>query len=128
MFRRRYGCFRAHGLGLTSVAGEDCQVPGRLPSTGTSYAESPGGGNVHKSALHKHYAGFPWSGSVSGYLTTCSARIADDSIQTGQLSLNGIDPKQLSQKPGDLGLRITYRASAPPSEAGPDCDFAVPFA
>jgi DNA-binding transcriptional MerR regulator len=40
-----------------------------------------------------------------------------------------IDDKQLSLKPPDLGVRITYLASGPPSEtSGPDCDFAVPFA
>lgn len=42
---------------------------------------------------------------------------------------NRIDDKQLSIKPDDLGVRITYLASGPPSEtSGPDCDIAVPFA
>jgi DNA-binding transcriptional MerR regulator len=41
----------------------------------------------------------------------------------------GIDDEQFSLNPGDLGLRITYLASWPPSETtGPDCDVAVPFA
>ncbi|HTZ27153.1 MAG TPA: helix-turn-helix domain-containing protein [Streptosporangiaceae bacterium] len=41
----------------------------------------------------------------------------------------GMDPKQLSLTPEDLGVRITYLASRPPSEQiAPDCDFAVPFA
>jgi hypothetical protein len=41
----------------------------------------------------------------------------------------GIDPKQLSLPPEDLGVRITYLASQPPSEkSAPDCDFAVSFA
>jgi DNA-binding transcriptional MerR regulator len=41
----------------------------------------------------------------------------------------GIDDEQLSLKPEDLGVRITYLASRPPSETiGPECDFAVPFA
>lgn len=41
----------------------------------------------------------------------------------------GIDDKQLSLTPADLGVRITYLASQPPSEKrAPDCDFAVPFA
>lgn len=41
----------------------------------------------------------------------------------------GIDDKQLSLTPGDLGVRITYLASQPPNEqSAPDCDFAVPFA
>ncbi len=40
-----------------------------------------------------------------------------------------IDPTQLSLGPEDLGVRITYLASGPPSEtSAPDCDFAVPFA
>lgn len=42
---------------------------------------------------------------------------------------NRIEDEQLSLKPEDLGVRITYLASGPPSETtGPDCDFAVPFA
>lgn len=42
---------------------------------------------------------------------------------------NRIDDTQLSIKPDDLGVRITYLASGPPSEtSGPDCDIAVPFA
>ena len=42
----------------------------------------------------------------------------------------GIDDKQLSLTPDDLGVRITYLASQPPSDppVAPDCDFAVPFA
>jgi len=41
----------------------------------------------------------------------------------------GIDPKRLSLKPEDLGVRITYLASGPPTEtSAPECDFAVPFA
>ncbi|MGH3259672.1 MAG: hypothetical protein ACRDOU_30450, partial [Streptosporangiaceae bacterium] len=42
---------------------------------------------------------------------------------------NGIDPESLQLKPEDLGLRITYLAAGPVTEAGvPDCDFALPFA
>jgi DNA-binding transcriptional MerR regulator len=41
----------------------------------------------------------------------------------------GIDDKQLSLTPADLGVRITYLASEPSSDKrAPDCDFAVPFA
>ena len=41
----------------------------------------------------------------------------------------GIDPEQLALKPEDLGVRITYLASGPPTETSvPECDFAVPFA
>jgi hypothetical protein len=37
--------------------------------------------------------------------------------------------RRLSLKPEDLGVRITYLASGPPSEtSAPECDFAVPFA
>lgn len=40
-----------------------------------------------------------------------------------------IDYEKLSLKPQDLGMRITYLASGPPTEtSAPDCDFAVPFA
>lgn len=39
------------------------------------------------------------------------------------------EDKQLSLMPEDLGVRITYLASQPPSEkSAPDCDFAMPFA
>lgn len=39
------------------------------------------------------------------------------------------DPRQLSLTPEDLGVRITYFASQPPSEkSAPDCDLAVPLA
>jgi DNA-binding transcriptional MerR regulator len=40
-----------------------------------------------------------------------------------------IDPKSLTLKPEDLGIRITYLASKPVTESSaPYCDFAVPFA
>jgi DNA-binding transcriptional MerR regulator len=42
---------------------------------------------------------------------------------------HGTDPESLALKPEDLGVRITYLASAPVTETSvPDCDFAVPFA
>lgn len=42
---------------------------------------------------------------------------------------NRIEDKQSSLTPEDLGVRITYVASGPPSEtSGPECDFSVPFA
>jgi DNA-binding transcriptional MerR regulator len=42
---------------------------------------------------------------------------------------HGIEQKPLDLTPGQLGLRITYLASAPVTETSvPDCDFAVPFA
>ena len=51
----------------------------------------------------------------------------------GWAEKNRIEEEQLSLKPKDLGVRITYLASGPQSETpaetrGPDCDFAVPFA
>jgi DNA-binding transcriptional MerR regulator len=42
---------------------------------------------------------------------------------------DGIDPESLTLTPEDLGIRITYFASGPVTEASaPYCDFAVPFA
>ena len=42
---------------------------------------------------------------------------------------HAIRPEGLDLKPEDLGLRITYLASEPVSQASaPDCDLAVPFA
>jgi DNA-binding transcriptional MerR regulator len=41
----------------------------------------------------------------------------------------GIEDKELSLTPDDLGVRITYLATPPITETSvPDCDFAVPFA
>ena len=41
----------------------------------------------------------------------------------------GINPKTLTLKPEDLGMRITYLSSGPVTEtSAPYCDFAVPFA
>ncbi|NNN01691.1 MAG: MerR family transcriptional regulator [Acidimicrobiaceae bacterium] len=41
----------------------------------------------------------------------------------------GIHPESLTLKPDDLGVRITYLANGPVTEASPPyCDFAVPFA
>jgi DNA-binding transcriptional MerR regulator len=40
-----------------------------------------------------------------------------------------INPKTLTLKPEDLGMRITYLASGPiTATSAPDCDFAAPFA
>jgi hypothetical protein len=42
---------------------------------------------------------------------------------------NDLNPEDLTLKPEDLGMRITYLASGPVTETSvPDCDFAVPFA
>jgi DNA-binding transcriptional MerR regulator len=41
---------------------------------------------------------------------------------------HGINPDELTVKPEDLGMRITYLASEPVTEtSAPYCDFAVPF-
>ncbi len=40
-----------------------------------------------------------------------------------------LNPEELTLKPEDLGMRITYLASEPVTETSvPNCDFAVPFA
>ena len=53
---------------------------------------------------------------------------ADEALRTWA-DAQGFDPKQLSPTPADLGVRLTYLYSQPPSEtSGPDCDFAMPFA
>jgi hypothetical protein len=42
---------------------------------------------------------------------------------------HAIRPEGLDLKPEDLGVRITYLASEPVTQASvPDCDLAVPFA
>lgn len=52
-------------------------------------------------------------------------QLADQALRTWAEE-QSIDPKTLSLTPEDLGVRITYLASKPPS--APECDFAVPFA
>jgi hypothetical protein len=65
---------------------------------------------------------------AGGQIDAAQWRLADDALRTwaeGQ----SIDPMRLLLKPEDLGVRITYLASGPPSEtSAPECDFAVPFA
>jgi DNA-binding transcriptional MerR regulator len=63
-----------------------------------------------------------------GRIDAAQWRLADDALRAWAAE-RGIDPAQLTLKPEDLGVRITYLASGPPSEtSAPDCDFAVPFA
>ena len=63
-----------------------------------------------------------------GQITPAQWQLADEALRSWAAA-QGIDPKQLSLTPEDLGVRITYLASQPPGEtSGPDCDFAVPFA
>lgn len=57
-----------------------------------------------------------------------AAPLADEALRTWAAN-HAIDPEQLSLTPADLGVRITYLASGPPTEtSAPECDFAVPFA
>lgn len=64
----------------------------------------------------------------AGQLDAAQFRLASESLRTWAEN-QGIDPGQLSLTPANLGVRITYLASRPPTETrAPDCDFAVPFA
>jgi DNA-binding transcriptional MerR regulator len=64
----------------------------------------------------------------SGQIEGVQWRLAAEALRAWAED-QGIDPNQLSLKPEDLGVRITYLASGPPSEtSAPECDFAVPFA
>jgi DNA-binding transcriptional MerR regulator len=55
-------------------------------------------------------------------------RLADEALRAWAQD-QMLDPKQLSLKPEDLGIRITYLASRPLTKTSvPNCDFAVPFA
>ncbi len=63
-----------------------------------------------------------------GQISPAQWQLADEALRNWA-DAQGIDPEQLSLKPEDLGVRITYLASRPPSEtSAPECDFAVPFA
>jgi DNA-binding transcriptional MerR regulator len=67
----------------------------------------------------------PWPG---GPASPAQWQLADEALRSWA-EAQGIDPKQLSLTPEDLGVRITYLASRPPGEtSAPECDFAVPFA
>ena len=60
--------------------------------------------------------------------TRRSGQLAEEALRSWA-EAQGIDPKQLSLTPEDLGVRITYLASRPLTETSvPECDFAVPFA
>jgi len=63
-----------------------------------------------------------------GQIDAPQFQLADEALRAWAAE-QGIDPEQLTLKPEDLGVRITYLASGPPTETSvPDCDFAVPFA
>jgi DNA-binding transcriptional MerR regulator len=66
-----------------------------------------------------------------GQIDAAQWRLADDALRAWaeEQGIVGPGARQLSLKPEDLGLRITYLASRPPGEASaPDCDLAVAFA
>ncbi len=64
-----------------------------------------------------------------GQIDAAQFQLADQALRTWASEHGIIDSDQLSLKPEDLGVRITYLASGPPTEtSAPDCDFAVPFA
>ena len=55
-------------------------------------------------------------------------QLAGDALRSWR-DAQGIDDKDLTLTPEDLGVRITYLATPPITDASvPDCDFAVPFA
>jgi DNA-binding transcriptional MerR regulator len=65
---------------------------------------------------------------TGGQVDPAQWQLADEALRTWAEEQD-IDPKKLSLTPEDLGVRITYLASKPPSETNaPECDFAVPFA
>jgi DNA-binding transcriptional MerR regulator len=65
---------------------------------------------------------------TGGQIDPAQWQLADEALRTWAEE-QAIDPKKLSLTPEDLGVRITYLMSRPPSEtSAPECDFAVPFA
>jgi DNA-binding transcriptional MerR regulator len=63
-----------------------------------------------------------------GQTSPAQWQLADEALRSWA-DAQGIDPKQLSLTPEDLGVRITYLARPPVTETSvPECDFAVPFA
>jgi DNA-binding transcriptional MerR regulator len=63
-----------------------------------------------------------------GQIEATQWQLADEALRSWR-DAQGIDDKQLSLTPADLGVRITYLATPPVTDTSvPDCDFAVPFA
>jgi hypothetical protein len=62
----------------------------------------------------------------AGQADAAQWQLADEALRTWA-DEQGMDPKQLSLRPEDLGVRITYLMSGPPTSSA-ECDFAVPFA
>jgi hypothetical protein len=63
-----------------------------------------------------------------GQIDTTQWQLAYEALVSWR-DTQGIEDEQLSLTPDDLGVRITYLATPPITDASvPDCDFAVPFA
>ncbi len=63
-----------------------------------------------------------------GQIDATQWQLADEALRSWR-DAQGIEDKQLSLTPEDLGVRITYLATPPITDTSvPDCDFAVPFA
>jgi DNA-binding transcriptional MerR regulator len=63
-----------------------------------------------------------------GQIDASQWQLAHDAIVSWR-DAQGIEDRNLTLTPDDLGVRITYLATPPITETSqPDCDFAVPFA
>ena len=63
-----------------------------------------------------------------GQIDEAQWQLADEALRSWR-DAQGIEDKQLTLTPEDLGVRITYLATPPVTDTSvPDCDFAVPFA
>jgi DNA-binding transcriptional MerR regulator len=63
-----------------------------------------------------------------GQIDASQWQLADEALRSWR-DAQGIEDKNLSLTPEDLGVRITYLATPPITDTSlPDCDFAVPFA
>ena len=63
-----------------------------------------------------------------GQINATQWQLAEEALRSWA-NAQGLDRKQLSLTPEDLGVRITYLATPPITDTSvPDCDFAVPFA
>jgi hypothetical protein len=63
-----------------------------------------------------------------GQIDATQWQLADEALRSWR-DAQGIEDKQLTLTPEDLGVRITYLATPPITDTSvPDCDFAVPFA
>jgi DNA-binding transcriptional MerR regulator len=63
-----------------------------------------------------------------GQIDASKWQLADEALRRWADD-QGLDDKQLSLTPADLGVRVTYLTTPPVTDTSvPDCDFAVPFA